>query len=226
MNMIDIIEFLEEDGEQTIKRQLNYIKRETEPFEDDQAAILRWLVREGLLPSSDAVNLYRQVENNIEKNNEEVSRLAEEQKIDRKTAVSDRIKVLRKLAFTSIASGLVALIGSAACVQLVMAIISHNVGVLVNTAFLPTMGRILLAVFVVLAGIGLFCYGMLHLIWGVRGLSNVGERAKKNVDSKLLSIKIRLQELSNDTAELLNCQQILKVYTDRNGLPLRNTNPA
>lgn len=226
MNMIDIIEFLEEDGEQTIKRQLNYIKKETEPFEDDQAAILRWLVKEGLLPSSDAVNLYRQVENNIEKNNEEVSRLAEEQKIDRKTAVSDRIKVLRKLAFTSIASGLVALIGSAACVQLVMAIISHNVGVLVNTAFLPTMGRILLAVFVVLAGIGLFCYGMLHLIWGVRGLSNVGERAKKNVDSKLLSIKIRLQELSNDTAELLNCQQVLKVYTDRNGLPLRNTNPA
>ena len=226
MNMIDIIEFLEEDGEQTIKRQLNYIKRETEPFEDDQAAILRWLVKEGLLPSSDAVNLYRQVENNIEKNNEEVSRLAEEQKIDRKTAVSDRIKVLRKLAFTSIASGLVALIGSAACVQLVMAMISHNVGILVNTAFLPTMGRILLAVFVVLAGIGLFCYGMLHLIWGVRGLSNVGERAKKNVDSKLLSIKIRLQELSNDTAELLNCQQVLKVYTDRNGLPLRNTNPA
>lgn len=226
MNMIDIIEFLEEDGEQTIKRQLNYIKRETEPFEDDQAAILRWIVKEGLLPSSDAVNLYRQVENNIEKNNEEVSRLAEEQKIDRKTAVSNRIKVLRKLAFTSIASGLVALIGSAACVQLVMAMISHNVGVLVNTAFLPTMGRILLAVFVVLAGIGLFCYGMLHLIWGVRGLSNVGERAKKNVDSKLLSIKIRLQELSNDTAELLNCQQILKVYTDRNGLPLRNTNPA
>lgn len=226
MNMIDIIEFLEEDGEQTIKRQLNYIKKETEPFEDDQAAILRWLVKEGLLPSSDAVNLYRQVENNIEKNNEEVSRLAEEQKIDRKTAVSDRIKVLRKLAFTSIASGLVALIGSTACVQLVMAIISHNVGVLVNTAFLPTMGRILLAVFVVLAGIGLFCYGMLHLIWGVRGLSNVGERAKKNVDSKLLSIKIRLQELSNDTAELLNCQQVLKVYTDRNGLPLRNTNPA
>ena len=226
MNMIDIIEFLEEDGEQTIKRQLNYIKRETEPFEDDQAAILRWLVKEGLLPSSDAVNLYRQVENNIEKNNEEVSRLAEEQKIDRKTAVSDRIKVLRKLAFTPIANGLVALIGSAACVQLVMAMISHNVGILVNTAFLPTMGRILLAVFVVLAGIGLFCYGMLHLIWGVRGLSNVGERAKKNVDSKLLSIKIRLQELSNDTAELLNCQQVLKVYTDRNGLPLRNTNPA
>ena len=226
MNMIDIIEFLENDGEQTIKRQLNYIKRETESLEDDQAAILRWIVKEGLLPSSDAVNLYKQVENNIERNNEEVTRLTAEQKIDRKTAVSDRIKALKKLALTTIGSGLIALIGCLACIQFAMLLISRSVSNHGNVAFLATMGTIILTVFVALAGIGLFCYGLLHLIMGIRGLSNLSERAKKNVDTKILSIKIRLQELSNDTAELLNCQQILKVYTDRNGLPLRNINPA
>ena len=226
MNMIDIIQFLEEDGEQTIKRQLNYIKRETEPFEDDQAAILRWLVKEGLLPSSDAVNLYKQVENNIEHNNEETTRLTEEQKIDRKTAVSDRIKVLKRMALTTIVSGLIALIGCIACVQFALLLIARFTSTIGSRPPFATVGTILLTVLVALAAIGLFCYGLLHLIWGIRGLTNIGERAKKSVDTKILSAKIRLQELSNDTAELLNCRQILSVYTDKNGLPLRNINPA
>ena len=71
MDMINIVEFLENEGEQTIQGKLGYIKRETGHIQDDQADVLKWVISEGLLPSSDAVNLHGRICENIDRNNAE-----------------------------------------------------------------------------------------------------------------------------------------------------------
>lgn len=209
---LKIVDFLENEGEQTIRRQLDYIKKETAHIEN-QPEVLHWVIDEGLLPSSDAVNLYGKVCENIAENQETAARLQEQQSHSQEEEVSKKESIIRSYFGADIASSVIWLL---LCVGMFF----------VCVASFYAKIHIFLPIFFCLYFVFATIFGVKSLIAAINGKRSARGLAKKVVEREFQENEEMLQELSAEIEELYSCTSLLEWYTDRNGLLIKNVSAA
>lgn len=209
---IKIVDFLEKEGEQTIQRQLGYIRRETAHIEN-QPEVLHWVIDEGLLPSSDAVNLYSKVCESIASNQEAFAQLQEKQSHSQEEEVSKKEHIIRRYFSTDIASSAIWLV---LCIGMLFVCIASFYAKI--NIVLPIM----FCLYFVFATI----FGAKSLISAVDGKRSARELAYKVVEKEYQQNEEMLAELSAEIEELYSCTSLLEWYTDRNGLIIKNVTAA
>ena len=209
---IKIVEFLENEGEQTLRRQLPYIKKETAHIEE-QPEVLKWVINEGLLPSGDAVNLYNKVCSTIASHQERCADLQESQSRNQDEEAASREKTISRYFITDI-------VCSAFSLLFTLAAFGFSIATFFADA--PLILSICLLVYFTLAAI----LATKGLLGALNGKKHAHELAHKVVEKEFQENEELLADLTEEIEELYNCTTLLEWYTDRNGLPIKNVSGA
>ncbi|MBQ3352442.1 hypothetical protein IJG91_02180 [Candidatus Saccharibacteria bacterium] len=209
--MIDIIKFIEQRKNQISIREIRYMKEEAEEFES-QREILDFLIREKLLASVDAVELYKSICLTLKGYRKIYSQVSTERKANRELAIKERKEAQISLSIESIVVCII-------CIAVLVFIYATMFFDIQSQGYTPTgiaLFACRLSVYVI---VGIICCLVYALIKAIVAIFLANRSAKEEAAELAHATKMQLQRLDKEMSELELCKGMLERYNGRNGLP-------